>query len=89
MPTSRPRHTVTESDEVRRALDAAAERWPEDKGVRGRLLVRLVEEGHRAIGGERAATIAAREAAIRRTSGSLTGVYEDGYLERLRDEWPR
>jgi AbrB family looped-hinge helix DNA binding protein len=25
--------------------------------------------------------------AIRETAGSMTGVYEPGYLEQLRDEW--
>lgn len=28
-----------------------------------------------------------RREAIRRTKGSLTGVYEPGYLDRSRDEW--
>lgn len=30
---------------------------------------------------------AARLRAIEETAGSLTGVYEPGYLDRLRDEW--
>ena len=29
-----------------------------------------------------------RRAAIRRTTGALTGVYESDDLERLRDDWP-
>jgi AbrB family looped-hinge helix DNA binding protein len=29
----------------------------------------------------------ARLRAIEETAGSLTGVYEPGYLDRLRDEW--
>jgi bifunctional DNA-binding transcriptional regulator/antitoxin component of YhaV-PrlF toxin-antitoxin module len=28
-----------------------------------------------------------RRRAIEETAGSLTGVYEPGYLDRLRDEW--
>jgi AbrB family looped-hinge helix DNA binding protein len=28
-----------------------------------------------------------RLAALRRTAGSMTGVYEPGYLEKLRNEW--
>lgn len=31
--------------------------------------------------------VAARLRAIDETAGSLTGVYEPGYLDRLRDEW--
>ena len=27
-------------------------------------------------------------AALRRTSGSMTGVFPEGYLDDLRDEWP-
>jgi hypothetical protein len=29
-----------------------------------------------------------RRAAVRRTSGALTGVYPRDYLDLLRDEWP-
>lgn len=28
-----------------------------------------------------------RRRAIRRAAGALTGLYEPGYLDRLRDEW--
>lgn len=28
-----------------------------------------------------------RRRAIRRVAGALTGLYEPGYLDRLRDEW--
>jgi hypothetical protein len=55
MPTPRPRLTVTETDELGEALDAAAAHWPAE--------------------------------AIARTSGSLTGAFEPGYLERLREDW--
>jgi len=30
VPTTRPRILITETDPVARALDAAAQRWPED-----------------------------------------------------------
>lgn len=88
MPTTRPRHTVTETDEIARALDDAAEHWPEERTERGRLLLRLVQEGHRTLQQERTDHIARRRAAIRRWSGALTGSYPEGYLARLRDEWP-
>lgn len=75
--------TVTETDGLARALDDAAQRWP---GVRSRreLLLRLVEAGHAAVTGE----ADRRRAAIQATSGAHTGVYEPGYLDRLRDDWP-
>lgn len=87
MPTARPRHTVTESYQVTRALDAAAEHWPEHRAARGKLLVRLVQEGHRAISGQHADQVVRHQEALERTRGALTGAYEPGYLARLRDEW--
>ena len=87
MPTTRPRLTITETDELAEALDAAAARWPE-VGSRRELLLRLVEQGRTAIERDRETELERRSAAIRRTSGALTGVYEPGYLERLRDDWP-
>jgi hypothetical protein len=88
MPTTRPRHLITETDQVAQALDDAARRWPKDRGRRARLLLRLVEEGHRALLDEAGDRRQARLAAIKRTSGSLSGVYDADYLERLREDWP-
>ena len=89
MPTERPRHTITETDDVADALDDAARRWPEDRDTRARLLVRLVHEGHTAIRASRATESDERRRALERTVGTLTGVYDEGYLTRLRDDWPR
>ncbi|MEJ3745790.1 hypothetical protein WEI85_21170 [Actinomycetes bacterium KLBMP 9797] len=88
MPTTRNRHTITETDEVARALAEAAKHWPEESATPGRLLLHLVEEGYRALREERRQQVDRRRAAVRRTSGALSGVYPDGYLDRLRDEWP-
>lgn len=88
VPTTRPRHVLTETDELARALDAAAERWPADAGSRAKLLLRLVEEGHRAVTGQRERRARRRRNAVARTSGALTGMYGDGYLDRLREDWP-
>jgi hypothetical protein len=89
MPTSRPRHTITENDELSSALDDAAERWPEDRHSRARLLLHLAREGHRALKEQDLARENRRRGAVRRTSGALTGAYETGYLDRLRGEWPQ
>jgi hypothetical protein len=78
---------ITETDEVAAALDAAAQRWPE-VGSRRELLLRLVEQGRSVIEHDRAEEVERRRTAIRHTSGTLTGVFEPGYLERLRDDWP-
>jgi len=86
MPTTRPRHFVTETDELARALDAAAVRWPELS--RAQVLVRLALEGHRAAQLARDERRRRRLAALRKHSGALTGVYRPEELDRLREEWP-
>lgn len=87
MPTHRPRHVITETDDVARALDDAAKRWP-DSPNRTRLLIRLVEEGDRSLAEREDEAAARRREAITRTSGALTGMYEPGYLAELRRDWP-
>lgn len=68
-------------------MAAAAKRWP-DVESRSKLLLRLVEEGRRAIDVERDHEAHDRRATIERTSGALTGVYGPNYLDDLRGEWP-
>jgi hypothetical protein len=86
MPTTRPRHFVTETDDLAAALDAAAARWP---GLsRGQLLVHLALEGHRAAQQAHEEHRQRRLAALRQHSGALTGAYGPGYLTQLRNEWP-
>ena len=87
VPTTRPRLMITETDEVAEALDVAATQWPETKSRR-ELLLRLVLEGRIAVERRQDEEIARRRIAIRETSGALTGSYDPGYLDRLRDDWP-
>ena len=79
---------VTETDEVARALDEAAEHWPAERASRRRLLLRLIEEGHRALRERDERAVEDRRAAIADTSGTLTGAFGKDYLERLREDWP-
>jgi hypothetical protein len=88
MPTTKPRHAVTETAEVSEALRAAALRWPEDRDQPGRLLRHLIDEGFRSIQPEATARDNERLAAMRRITGSYTGLYDTRYLEDLRAEWP-
>jgi hypothetical protein len=86
MPTTRPRHFVTETDDLAEALNAAAARWPDLS--RAQLLVRLALEGHRAALQAHDERRRQRLAAVHRHSGMLTGTYGPDYLPRLREEWP-
>jgi len=63
-------------------LDEAQRHWP---GVNDRkeLLLRLATAGRDAI--ER--QVADRRNAVEETAGALSGVYEPGELERLREDW--
>ncbi len=83
MPTTKPRYTVTDSGSVSELLDEAQRHWPEVTD-RKQLLLRLAETGREAIKREGAA----RRAAVAETAGALSGVYEPGELEHLREDWP-
>lgn len=83
MPTSKPRYTLTDTGDLSDLLDAAQQRWPEVTD-RKTLLLRLAAVGGESISG----TAAKRRAAVVETAGALSGVYEPGELERLREDWP-
>lgn len=83
MPTSKPRYMLTDTGDLSELLDAAQRHWPEVTD-RKALLLRLA-----AAGGERiAAETARKRTAIAETAGAMTGLYEPGELERLREDWP-
>ena len=83
MPTTKPRYTLTDTGKLSELLDEAQRRWP-DVRDRKELLLRLAAAGGEAI--ELAAHD--RRRAAEETAGALSGVYEPGELERLREDWP-
>lgn len=83
VPTTKPRYMLTDTGELRDLLDAAERRWPEMTD-RKALLLRLAAAGAEAIATE----ADKRREQIDATAGALTGVYEPGELERLREDWP-
>ena len=86
---------ITEADDIAAALDDAARVWPEFRDQRGKLLYRLIAEGHKAIHEEHARAVARRREAIKATTGFMgdTGA-DDGlnsteFVRQLRDtDWP-
>jgi hypothetical protein len=88
MPTLRPRYMITETDEIARAIDAAALSWPELAGDRGALLRRLIDAGAEMVGRVDTERIAARRRAIREGAGALTGSFPPNAAQLLKDEWP-
>ena len=88
MPTTRRRHLITETEQVEQALNDAAKRWPAESGNRAKLLLHLLEEGHRAVVRQQELSSTERREAVARTSGALTGLYGKDYLSELRGDWP-
>ncbi|WP_407688917.1 hypothetical protein [Mycobacterium sp. HUMS_1102779] len=88
MPTARPRHAITETDEITAALAVARKVWPDLADKPGALLRRLILTGRNSLVHDFAATEQARHQAIDATSGALAGVFGAGYLADLREDWP-
>lgn len=86
MPTTRPRHQVTETPEIAHALDVAARRWPREP--RSKLLLRLVRTGSAALERERLEAASERMQAIDASSGKYVGVFGSDHLAELRQDWP-
>ncbi len=83
MPTTRVRHTVTETDEIAEALDSAALAWPELRGDRGALLRKLVQAGRSSLPVE-----GGIHSVVHGAAGAATGVYPGDARAILLAEWP-
>lgn len=86
MPTTLPRHQITETPAVAHALDVAARRWPGQP--RSKLLLRLLDVGSSALEQERNEEIRRRADAVRASSGKYSDLFGDNYLAELRQDWP-
>jgi len=88
MPTTRPRHMITESDRLARALEDAGLLWPEFHGDRGVLLRRILDVGMEAVEAEMREREGTRLDAINTVAGSMAGVWPAEWRDELRREWP-
>lgn len=84
MPTTRPRHTLTETDDLDEALVLAARTWPEDDGRRGRLLQRIITDWM----ATKRRTEDEHRRALRDSRGRFPGLAQATDRETLRAEWP-
>ncbi|MGB8404896.1 MAG: hypothetical protein WCE30_12620 [Mycobacterium sp.] len=84
MPIVRPRHPITETDEIARALEVARRAWPELADEPTALLRQLILAGERSIEDR----LVRRRRAIHTTAGSLAGSFTHGYFGDLREDWP-
>jgi hypothetical protein len=81
MPTTRPRHLLTETDDIAAAIDAAAHLYPGTS--RADILRRLIHIGFETITDEQVR----HRIIVRELAGRFSGLYPDGYLADLREEW--
>lgn len=88
MPTTKPRHMVTETDQLAHALDAAALIWPELAGDRAQLLRKLIEAGIRQMTNEESAKAQSRLEAVAEVAGSMNDTWPKNWREELSAEWP-
>lgn len=86
MPTLRPRHMITETDEVQRALDLAATAWPDLD--RAKLLKRLLELGSASIAEQLKSSRSRRLSSLEAAKGALEEVWPDDWREESRLQWP-
>ncbi|MDA8340872.1 MAG: hypothetical protein M0007_01390 [Actinomycetota bacterium] len=86
MPTARPRHQVTETPAVARAIDRAALRWPGEP--RSKLLLRLVEVGSTTLEEHEQIDVERHRAAVAASNGAYPEAFGSDYLAELREDWP-
>jgi hypothetical protein len=84
MPTTKPRHAITETAAVTHALDVARRRWPGEPPTR--LLTRLIEAGASVVERDDRTVCAEHERAVAALT-SLARYYPDGYLDEVRAGW--
>lgn len=88
MPTTRPRHMITETDQISQGLSQVAKQWPELADQRTLLLRKVIEIGLQAIDLEASKSQQKRVAAVKKIAGSMDGVWPANWKEELAEDWP-
>lgn len=86
MPTLKPRHMITETEDVARAIDLLAISHPEVRNERSKLLRLLIDRGITAL--EKESNNSQKIAAIKILAGSMTNVWPADWRAELQSEWP-
>jgi len=81
MPTTRPRHLLTETDEIAEAINAAMSLYP--GASRADILRRLIHIGFETIADQQVR----HRIVVREVAGRYPGLYPTGYLDDLREDW--
>jgi hypothetical protein len=89
VPTNHHRYAITETADIKGALEVARRRWPQLAHKPNALIRQLIFAGQRAVEVDQQAVDRAREEAIEATKGGLAGVFGPGYLDELRSDWPQ
>lgn len=88
MPTARPRHMITETDQISQGLSQAAKQWPELAEQRTLLLRKIIEAGLQAIDLEETSKAEIRLASLKQIAGTMDGVWPTNWREELAEDWP-
>lgn len=88
MPTTRPRHMITETDQLRVALVEAAKIWPEFADQRTLLLRKVLEVGIETIQEQAKQRTKGRLAKVQKLAGSMDGVWPANWRKELAEDWP-
>ncbi len=86
MPTTRPRHQITETDEIAEAIDAGLREWPDLS--RSDVIRELIVKGADALNLSAAERVLAFELALKQLE-DLDIQYPPNYLEEVRRGWGR
>ncbi len=86
MPTTRPRHQITETDDIAAAVEAGLQEWPDLS--RSEVIRELILKGAESLNLTAVERVLAVELALKELA-SLDIHYPEGYLEDLRKDWDR